>query len=323
MRPRRAGWATVTGVVVTSVLGLASLAWACTVQARVGAINPEAGPPGTRVTISVEDFNPGPVDIRWNGTDGLVLGTANGPSMSMTVTIPDDAPGFYSVVAVQGSGSDVVGKASASFEVTMASFAERGGYRSGDGSKITEPGGSASESSTAGAASAPRTTGSSPAASRSFGNGGVGFAAEAYEPDGAGNAEPGPQAARSAAGEGEGGGASNALGAGSPRREAGLLAATRMPDRLSAPPRTPTRGATAASERAVVSERTSAADLWSGFGSGSLQVGPSLESDSTTGHGANPAAIGAGLGIFGLVGLLGGFGTAELRRRRVLVGTVG
>lgn len=85
---------------VALVVGGAGLAWACTAQASLGAFTPFEAPPGTAVTVAGSTFEDGPVEIRWGGPDGPVIGVARGPNFSTSVTIPPAAPGVYYVVAV-------------------------------------------------------------------------------------------------------------------------------------------------------------------------------------------------------------------------------
>lgn len=125
---RRAGTVAGLGAIVCS-LGLASVAWACSPTFNLKT-NPATGPANSEVTVTGTAFtsgdpssdkgNLGPVEIRWNSITGARLGSAAGPSFKVTVTIPDAKRGFYSIVSVQRSTDtgEVVGKASAAFEVT-------------------------------------------------------------------------------------------------------------------------------------------------------------------------------------------------------------
>lgn len=128
---RKTGAVAGLGAIACS-LGVASIAWACSPTFNLKS-NPPAGAANTEVTISGTAFtsgdsssggkgNLGPVEIRWNSITGTQLGSAAGPSFSIKVTIPNAKQGFYSIVSVQRStdSGQVVGKASAAFEVTAA-----------------------------------------------------------------------------------------------------------------------------------------------------------------------------------------------------------
>ena len=66
--------------------------------------------------------------------------------------------------------------------------------------------------------------------------------------------------------------------------------------------------------------RSAIGDLWSGFGSGSTQQVPGLVNLPSR-SGPSPVALGIGFLTLGMAALFGGFGVAELRRRRATVPT--
>lgn len=106
------------GAVAAVVLGFASLAWACTNFARVDAINPPADAARSEVTVRgvVGGVNT-PVELRWNALNGQVVGEARADAsgaFSVRGTIPDAAPGVYSIIAVAGESG--IGRVA--FEVT-------------------------------------------------------------------------------------------------------------------------------------------------------------------------------------------------------------
>ena len=120
MQVRRVSVALATGVAV--VLGLASVAWACTPTARVLSVSPGTASPGSQVDIAVESVSTqGPVEIRWNSLTGERLATAtwNGEAYAASVAVPEVAPGVYTLVAT----ADGAGVARTSFEVTPATAA--------------------------------------------------------------------------------------------------------------------------------------------------------------------------------------------------------
>lgn len=96
-----------------------SLASACVPQPYI-VVQPRAsGPAGTQVEVVGDNFEGVAVEIRWNRLDGELLGKANGPAFSLTVTIPDQAEGLYSLLAVsRGAQGEVGSIARAAFSLT-------------------------------------------------------------------------------------------------------------------------------------------------------------------------------------------------------------
>lgn len=69
--------------------------------------------------VAGTNFEAGPPEIRWNAVDGTLLGKAQSPEFKLTVTVPDDEEGLYSLVAVsRGAQGQVTGVARTSFAVT-------------------------------------------------------------------------------------------------------------------------------------------------------------------------------------------------------------
>ena len=79
---------------------------------------PHSGPPGTEVTINVEGFEPGAAEIRWDGPDGPVLATTEGPDFTVRVTIPAAASVGQHQIVIEPSAPDARRSATISFEVT-------------------------------------------------------------------------------------------------------------------------------------------------------------------------------------------------------------
>lgn len=129
MRSRRV--ALLVSLTAALVVAGAALAWACTTQAYV-TIQPQQGQAGSEVTVDGRRFTRD-VEIRWNGEQGPLLGTAEGGSFQKKVTVPTNASdGHYSIVAVgYDEDGEVAGRSSASFTVTSSSSSGRSG--NGDG----------------------------------------------------------------------------------------------------------------------------------------------------------------------------------------------
>ena len=117
LRSRRARL--VVALVGLVALGAGAPAWACVPQPFI-VVQPQAsGASGTEVEVVGTNFDPGPAEIRWNGLDGALLAKAEGPSFAATITVPDDAEGLYTLIALsRGAQGEVIGTARAAFAVT-------------------------------------------------------------------------------------------------------------------------------------------------------------------------------------------------------------
>lgn len=313
MKGTKRGAGLVAAAAAVMILGAASMAWACTTQAYVGRIDPGSGAPGSRATVTASQFNPGPVEIRWNGTGGRLLATANGPDFSVEITIPSASPNTYSVVAVQRSGSVILGKAAVQFEVTPARAAESGGYQSGS-SGDTSSTGQAASARTAGGSGSTGTSGSdagtAPASPGTLGNGGAAFPGE-----------PGSVGAPAAASAATGQPADAVPAAPSAVASSRGVSAAPVPAASgpSAPqPDSPSAAPARDDDRVPVSKASATGDLWSGFAGGAATVGPSLADAPASNTGVSPQAV-AGLFSAALVALFAGFALAEAGRRRAVV----
>ena len=70
-------------------------------------VAPSSGPAGSRITVTGTGFDPGPVDIRWGGASGPVIGAGMGPDFTVEATVPDEPAGTRSsVVAVPRDGGE-------------------------------------------------------------------------------------------------------------------------------------------------------------------------------------------------------------------------
>jgi len=105
---------------LAALAGLGSSAWACTGAAASTSISPKVGLVGGQVTVAGTGYGQAPVEIRWSGTTGPLLATAQGPNFSVKVDVPADAaPGMFYIAAVQRDGAGGVSyKVADTFEVT-------------------------------------------------------------------------------------------------------------------------------------------------------------------------------------------------------------
>jgi len=105
---------------LATLAGLGSSAWACTGSPASTSISPKVGLVGGQVTVAGTGYGQAPVEIRWSGTTGPLLATAQGPNFSVKVDVPADAaPGMFYIAAVQRDGAGAVSnKVADTFEVT-------------------------------------------------------------------------------------------------------------------------------------------------------------------------------------------------------------
>lgn len=309
-------------VIGTTIVTAGALAFACT-TATYFTLSPDRGPAGSIVTVTAgETSAPGPVTIRWNGTDGPVLATTNGPSFSVRVRIPADAElGVGTVVAVQEGAS--VGRDA--FEVTPGTYSDT----NAEDPQLT---GSPQRSSTGG---------STLGAGRSSGPANTSDATndEGEEPVTAVGGSPGrsdPAATRQNGAEGRRGDGPgiSAIAHAQPATTDGLATAragdsgattgsrtalTSVPQGAGAdnvPAADPSGPLALVDAAGTPSSRTSAADLWGGFAAGAI-AGPSLDGNSRSADASWSIGAAMAIAIAGLLAMLAGFAVAEVRRRRV------
>ncbi len=125
MRIRTAGKG-IVGAAAMVVTGWASVAFACSPMPRVYSVTPESAAPGSTVMVEGREIgSTSPVEIRWNGVKGPVIGTAvaedgvHGTEFATEVTIPQSGPGVYYLMLVAADSG--IGRAA--FEVTAPSTA--------------------------------------------------------------------------------------------------------------------------------------------------------------------------------------------------------
>lgn len=116
----RAAVATFAGCASLALVGAASSAWACTAASAHTSISPTVGQPGQSVTVSGTNYAAAPVEVRWNGAEGAVLGTAMGPNFVVEVTVPAQAAGgmFYITAVQRDANGATAYKVADVFEVT-------------------------------------------------------------------------------------------------------------------------------------------------------------------------------------------------------------
>lgn len=296
----------------TALVG-ASIAWACTPSAGF-TTSQSSGPPGAAVALQGHDFVPSqPVEIRF-GTTQVATGTPDaGGNFATSFSVPRNAPGdVYTIVAISKDPSDgQVYKARGAFEVTTRPAPNSNNSGTTSGGEPEAGGGDGRSQSTSGAepeadggGSRSQTTSGAERGSVDTGSGrttGDTPAAQPQTKPSRGSIESAPENGATARGGSDAGSDSGVFSGSEPRGEG--------------------RSDAGASTAAGASERSAAGDLWGGFGSdekaASLTTGADSPAKADSGAGR---LIGAGLLGFGLLTLVGGFGLAEVRRRRALAG---
>lgn len=127
MSMRKRALAGAIGAAVSVVVGAA--AFACTNLATLN-LSSTAGKAGDTVTVTGSSFAVGrgdaptiPVQLRWNGVDGVVLAETTpdrAGNISATFKVPEGMPGYYVLVATQkdAKGVDTYGTpARASYQI--------------------------------------------------------------------------------------------------------------------------------------------------------------------------------------------------------------
>ncbi len=137
--------AVLTAVVLLVAVVAGASAWACVPQPMIASVQPRSSAaPGAQVTVVGENFSGSPVEIRWNGLQGPLLGTGNGPSFAVPVTVPDEAPGLYLLTALSRQPGGQVG------DVARTSFQVQGAAGEAATAPAAQPAPPAAEPSRAG-----------------------------------------------------------------------------------------------------------------------------------------------------------------------------
>jgi hypothetical protein len=298
----------------------AGLAWACTPQAEFTQFSPSSGGPGTVVAIAGRNFVANqPITIHWGSASGPVIGTAQGPEFSTTVTVPQAPGDVYAIVAVTtGPNPSLTGQGRGAFTMVTPSTPSGQGSTSATTSGATAGAGSQSANAQPGQSSA--TTSGAPAASSQRGSASATVR---------GRSSAGSSAAAFPQRQPAAGNRSGSAAATPP--VAGTSGTTQVASRATAPAagRTSAAAGRSSSARpqgpatfappvaAGATEPSATGDLWSGFdpaqSAGAASAGPAAVVD---GAGNSPATLGVVLLAIGLVGLTGGAAAAEARRRR-------
>lgn len=294
---------------ILAVLALAAssaaVAWACTASSYVD-LGATSGHPGDTVAVTGSAFINAPVEVHWNGTNGPLLGTGQGPGpTTVNVTIPDAPPGTYYLHGVARESDGQVWDAKTAFTIL------------------------APVSSTAPAPAAPPAAPAAPAPGRisipsaprahshahartharhSPSKGTAGHRPAVQAPASSTPTSENPAVVQTSAGQRVFGGSLAPPKPSSHARRGAHRSPQTTPGDL--------RGEAAA---AKPPQAPGAAKLWKGPGAKSQGVTLSSGSGQTTPTGGASSQFGVGLGLLGLslVAMLAGFLVAAVRRGRV------
>lgn len=287
----------VLAVIAVTLCG-AALAWACTPDANIDARGPSGGPfgpSGSQLAVHGTGFASGaPVQVRMTARSGATvqdLATAVGPSFTVTTRVPSVPEGTYYIVATAPDTNGTTRRAASAFVVG-------------------EPAASSPPPDTA------PTPGDAPTGPKP----GAGSPTPVPNPEGTGAPGPTPNTnGGDRAGGGQGGDPVNGRTPARTDRDgatAGGGGVATLPsgqavfsDSVASASK---RDAGAA--KSGPSERSASGDLWSGLSSDE----PGLLGGAVRPSDGRGSALtwGVGLAGLGLMLLLAGLGTAELRRRR-------
>lgn len=313
-------------VVATGVVGAlacavmaAGLAWACTPQAQFTRFSPASGAPGTQVTVTGDNFSDVAVTIHWGSASGPVIGTAQGPTFTTTVTVPQAPGDVYAIVAVAiGPTTLTSGQAVGSF--TMVQPAQPASGSTSASTSGATPSGQAATPNPQSGGRTSATANGAPATATQRGK-------TAATVSGATSSRPSfpqrrPVASRSTNPQTVTP-AAPATAASTPAQAAtrsqGTASASTGSNRGRAQSAQASAPATfGAPSAGAATESSATGDMWTGFDP--ARSGASAQSAGATAPQGDPASSPATLGIvllaLGLLGLAGGAAVAEARRRR-------
>ncbi len=305
MRARRIVVVCAGGIAV--FLGMASAGWACYVAGTSPyvAMEPHNAPAGARVSVTGGNWvaNADAVQIRWDSANGPLKAQAqpnpaNQGSFSVVVTVPEDSPGPHMIYAVQpGSETQAtVVQITAPAQATVA--VDPGVGTRPSNTAVSTNGGAARTPAPVAPAAVVQPSANTAVAAIVF-----------------------PDSAASASGA--------VAGQAPARASAASTGAQRSAQNTRAAQSNALAGAPAADDRqratepvgGVPSARSASGDVWSGLANGSDRARglADLPGATASAQGANSALVGVGLLVAGMAALLGGFGVAEVRRRKVAV----
>ena len=304
-------------VVAAGVLGFASHAWGCaSVTSPFVESSPNRGQAATVTTVSGGNWaKSSSLTVHWATANGPVLTTTvtdAAGQFAARVTVPADAaPKVYYLVAVQSGATDTV--RNVPFEVTAPATSPDQEQAAPAGSTSASTSGGNASSTPAAASTGSTGSTASPAPANGAVTGGLPTpdAQPASGPSAVSDQHAATAPAANAAPAGDV--ASRPATAPAPER-------TRPGVAVAAPGIAATPAPVPSSDDAAAPSPASATgDVWGGFAEGPSRLSPSLADLPSGASSSSPAVVGGMVAVLALVGLVGGFAAAELRRRRVLV----
>jgi hypothetical protein len=115
----------IAAAVAVVLLAGTGRAWACVPQPGIVVQPRSSAPAGSQVTVTGQAFGDSRVEIRWNATDGELLGAVPGPNFTADIAIPQAPPGLYTLIAIMREPDGAVANtARAPFQVLEAGAPE-------------------------------------------------------------------------------------------------------------------------------------------------------------------------------------------------------
>lgn len=98
------------GLIVTGVLAISGLAWACSPQSQIYPLGVQSAQAHARIPVEgVASGKGGYVQIHWNGFGGPVVGSGVVPAdqsrFSIEVTVPEASPGIHYLIMLAPDGT--------------------------------------------------------------------------------------------------------------------------------------------------------------------------------------------------------------------------
>ena len=87
---------------------IAERAWACVNLPVLTVLPHPSGLAGSTFSVQGESF-PGPVEVRWNSTEGPLLAKVDNPTAATRIRVPSVAPGLYVVIMLSRLADRTVG----------------------------------------------------------------------------------------------------------------------------------------------------------------------------------------------------------------------
>lgn len=95
-------------LITISALLIAERAWACVNIPGLTVLPHPSGLASSTFRVEGENF-PGPVEVRWNSTEGPLLARVDNPTAATRIRVPSVAPGLYLVIMMSRQADRTIG----------------------------------------------------------------------------------------------------------------------------------------------------------------------------------------------------------------------